>query len=85
MDLLIKNVQLNGSPTDVWIEGNRFKSIGPGLTARADQVIDGEGKAILPSFVNQDDMYRTGFKPLSSWNGLNVIKLAQYRCEGKQA
>jgi 5-methylthioadenosine/S-adenosylhomocysteine deaminase len=52
MDLLIRNVQLNGAVTDVLIEGNRFKAIGNGLADRADQVIEGAGKAILPSFIN---------------------------------
>jgi len=52
MDLLIRNVQLDGQATDVLIEGNRFKAIGTNLEAGAEQVIEGEGKAILPSFVN---------------------------------
>ncbi len=52
MNLLIRNVQLNGQATDVLIEGNRFKAIGTGLEAGAEQIIEGEGKAILPSFVN---------------------------------
>jgi len=52
MELLIRNVQLDGQATDVLIEGNRFKAIGTNLEAGAEQVIEGEGKAILPSFVN---------------------------------
>ncbi len=52
MELLIRNVQLNGGTTDVLIEGNRFKSIGPGLATDAEQVLDGAGLAILPTFVN---------------------------------
>lgn len=52
MDVLIKNVMLGGALTDVLIEGNRFKSIDVGLAADDAQVLDGSGKAIVPSFVN---------------------------------
>ena len=52
MDLLIRNVQLDGKPTDVLIEGNRFKSIDTGLDGTAEQTIDGSGMAMLPTFVN---------------------------------
>jgi len=52
MDLLIRNVQLDGKATDVLIEGNRFKAIGSGLAVGAEQVLEGEGKAILPTFIN---------------------------------
>jgi len=52
MNLLIRNVQLDGKTTDLLIEGNRFKAIGVGLAVGAEQIIEGEGKAILPTFVN---------------------------------
>lgn len=52
MTLLIKNVELNGSSTDVLIEGNRFKTIALGIDAGDAQVIDGSGKAIIPGFIN---------------------------------
>lgn len=52
MSLLIKNVQLNEETIDVLIEGNRFSKIGTGLDASADEVIDGEGFALVPSLVN---------------------------------
>ena len=52
MGLLIRNVQLDGKPTDVLIEGNRFSSIGKGLDGPAEQTIDGSGMAMLPTFVN---------------------------------
>jgi 5-methylthioadenosine/S-adenosylhomocysteine deaminase len=52
MELLIRNVQLDEKTTDVLIGGNRFKSIGKNLGAAAEQVIDGSGMAILPTFVN---------------------------------
>ncbi len=52
MTILIKNVRLKGEAVDVLIRGNRFDSIGPGVDAPADIVIDGTGKAILPSLHN---------------------------------
>lgn len=52
MSLLIQNVQLDGKPTDVLIEGHRFKSIEKGIKTAAERVIDGTGRAILPTFVN---------------------------------
>jgi len=52
MELLIRNVQLDGNTTDVLIEGNRFKAIGKGLEASAEQTLDGSGMAMLPTFVN---------------------------------
>ncbi|MEN7972845.1 MAG: amidohydrolase [Verrucomicrobiota bacterium] len=52
MGLLIKNVELDGEKTDVLIEGNRFKAIGAGLASETAQVVEGEGMAILPTFVN---------------------------------
>jgi 5-methylthioadenosine/S-adenosylhomocysteine deaminase len=52
MAILIKDVQLDGRTTNVLIDGNRFKTIGPGLTTGAETIIDGEGMAILPTFVN---------------------------------
>lgn len=52
MELLIRNVELDGKTTDVLIEGNRFKSIDPHLDATAAEIIEGQGMAILPTFVN---------------------------------
>lgn len=52
MSLLIKNVELNREITDVLIEGNRFKKIGPDLVADRVPVLDGSGKAMVPTFVN---------------------------------
>ena len=52
MTLLIKNVELEKNQTDVLIEGNCFSLIGPALQLDADRVIDGAGKALLPTFVN---------------------------------
>lgn len=52
MSILIKKVRLRGEVVDVLIKGNRFDSIGSDMDAFADVVIDGTGKAILPSFHN---------------------------------
>ncbi len=52
MSILIKNVEWNGKQTDVLIEGNRFSKIGSGIEGPAETIIDGDGKAILPTFVN---------------------------------
>ncbi len=52
MALLIQNVRLGDEETDVLIEGNRFASIQKNINTGAEQVIDGRGKAMLPTFVN---------------------------------
>jgi 5-methylthioadenosine/S-adenosylhomocysteine deaminase len=52
LSVLIKKVRLNGEVVDVLIRGNRFDSIGTDVDSSADVVIDGSGKAILPSFHN---------------------------------
>ena len=50
MDILIKNVLLNGKKTDVSIKDGVISEIGSG--SKDDKVIDGSGKAVIPSFVN---------------------------------
>lgn len=52
MKLLIKEVELNGVATDIYIENKYIKQIGPGLSVAADKVIDGRRKAAIPGFVN---------------------------------
>ncbi|AKJ64399.1 amidohydrolase [Kiritimatiella glycovorans] len=52
MSLLIHNVRLDGNPTDIRIDRNRFTRIAPGQDEPADTVIDGAGFAILPTFHN---------------------------------
>lgn len=52
MSVLIKKVRLNSELVDVLIKGNRFESIGTDVDSSADVVIDGLGKAIMPSFHN---------------------------------
>ena len=50
--LLIRNVQLDGRTTDIFVEGNRIARIGRTEGATADRVIDGTGKAVIPGLVN---------------------------------
>lgn len=52
VSILIRKVRLKGELVDVLIKGNRFDSIGTDVDAYADVVIDGTGKALLPSFHN---------------------------------
>ena len=52
LSILIRKVRLYGEVVDVLIRGNRFDSIGTDVDSSADVVIDGSGKAILPSFHN---------------------------------
>ncbi|MEI6647026.1 MAG: amidohydrolase [bacterium] len=52
MSILIQHVTLNGVLCDVYIQDNRFKTIAPHISCRADTILDGEGKAILPAFYN---------------------------------
>jgi 5-methylthioadenosine/S-adenosylhomocysteine deaminase len=52
MALLIKNVVHHGDNADVLIDKGRFVTIGRHLTVPEAQVLDGRGKAILPTFVN---------------------------------
>ena len=52
MTTLIKNVSHKGVLVDVLIEGNKFKKICPNIEEKADTIIDGTGKAIMPAFYN---------------------------------
>lgn len=52
MSLLIKNVWLNDAIVDVYIDGKDIKKIGVDLQVKADRIIDGSRKAIIPGFVN---------------------------------
>lgn len=52
MSLLIKGICLNDAIKDVYIEGNRICRIGTGLQVKADRIIDGTRKALIPGFVN---------------------------------
>lgn len=50
--LLLRNVTLNGEKTNVLIEGNRFAEIGACEDCSADEVIEADSLAIIPSFFN---------------------------------
>lgn len=51
--MLIRNVMMeDGRRTSILIEGNVIKGIGVADGAESDEVIDGEGLAILPAFYN---------------------------------
>ncbi|MBO6117051.1 MAG: amidohydrolase [Bacteroidales bacterium] len=54
MSVLIKNVLLENSKTDVLIEGKKFSRIGniDSLSVKADRIIDGTDLALLPAFYN---------------------------------
>ena len=52
MSILIKNVLLNDTITDVYVEGNLIKKIQPALEIVAETIIDATDKAIIPGFVN---------------------------------
>ena len=50
--ILIKNVQLDMRPVDIYIEKERIRQIGEQLDVQADKVIDGTDKAVIPGLVN---------------------------------
>jgi len=50
MSILIRDVQLDGETTQIYIDGNRIAEIGK--KREADTVLDGRGKIALPGFVN---------------------------------
>ncbi|MCU0857827.1 MAG: amidohydrolase, partial [Pontiellaceae bacterium] len=52
MSILIKQVEWNGEPVDVFISGNQIKTIGDCSGQSAEIILDGRNKAILPTFHN---------------------------------
>lgn len=52
MSILIKNTYLDGKITDVYIEGNLISQIGENIEIKADEIINGTNKAILPGLMN---------------------------------
>ena len=52
MSLLIKNALLAGEATDIYIEGNEIRRVGPSLSCAADRQIDATHKAVIPGLVN---------------------------------
>jgi 5-methylthioadenosine/S-adenosylhomocysteine deaminase len=51
MSILIKNIQLNGQVTNIYIENTRIQEIGKSRP-EADRVIDGTDKVAIPGMVN---------------------------------
>jgi len=52
MSILIRNIQLNDKPTDIYIEGSYIRQIGFDLFVDADETIDGDKKALFSGFIN---------------------------------
>ncbi|MHB8110450.1 MAG: amidohydrolase [Syntrophorhabdaceae bacterium] len=52
MQILIKNVLLEGATTDIFIDDGTIVEISPACCREADKIIDGRGKAALPSLIN---------------------------------
>ena len=52
MNILIKNVLLDGAAADIFIENGTILEISPACSRNADRVIDGRNKAALPSLIN---------------------------------
>jgi len=50
--ILIKDINLNNTTSDILIEGNRIKIISENIDFQADRIIYGTGKSIIPGFVN---------------------------------
>ncbi|MDR1154501.1 MAG: amidohydrolase [Bacteroidales bacterium] len=50
--IVIKEVELNGEPTDIRIEDNLIKRIAANLPEEADVVINGRKKAVIPGLIN---------------------------------
>ena len=75
--MLIKNVHVNNQAdlTDVLITDGKFAQIGPDLTAPAgEEVIDGQGKLLLPPFVDSHvhlDSTLTAGEP--EWNETGTL------------
>jgi len=52
MKILIRDVLLDGAVTDIFMDNGVILQISPSCTRTADKVIDGRGKAALPSLIN---------------------------------
>ena len=50
--ILIKNVQLDMKPVDIYIDGNLISQIGQNLSVDDAEIIDGTNKAIIPGMIN---------------------------------
>lgn len=52
MSILIKQVLVDQQIQDIYIEGNVIKTIAPGLSLKAEKIIDGYKKAAIPGMTN---------------------------------
>jgi len=52
MSILIKNVLLNNKSQDIFIKGNLIAKIANEINKKADKIIDGKDRAVLPGFIN---------------------------------
>lgn len=52
MNILIKNVLLDGATQDIFLRDGIIANIGTSLDDHADRTVDGSNKVALPSFVN---------------------------------
>ena len=52
MTLLIKDVLFENGITDIYVEGNRIKTIKPNLQIEAKTTLNGKGMAAIPGFIN---------------------------------
>jgi 5-methylthioadenosine/S-adenosylhomocysteine deaminase len=52
MSILIKDVLVGGTEKDMYITGGKIKRIDESLNVDADETVDGQGKAAIPSFMN---------------------------------
>ncbi|MFA5641834.1 MAG: amidohydrolase [Bacteroidales bacterium] len=50
--ILIKDILFNNSKIDILIKGNKIAKIAPSLECSSCEVINGNGKAIIPGFMN---------------------------------
>ncbi len=52
MSIIIKNIELNNSIKDIYIEDNKITEISNNISTEADHKIDGKDKAALPGLYN---------------------------------
>jgi 5-methylthioadenosine/S-adenosylhomocysteine deaminase len=52
MSILVKGALVEGKIQDLLVEGNKISRISKNVSDRAEHVIDGKGKAVIPSFFN---------------------------------
>ncbi|MFA6334259.1 MAG: amidohydrolase [Bacteroidales bacterium] len=50
--ILIKNINLNNTESDILIESNKITKISDSIDFQADRIVNGAGKSVIPGFVN---------------------------------